>query len=35
MDQEKIGKFIQEKRKEQNLTQSDLAEKLNITPGRF
>ena len=31
MDQEKIGKFIQEKRKEQNLTQSDLAEKLNIT----
>ena len=28
MDQEKIGKFIQEKRKEQNLTQSDLAEKL-------
>ena len=31
MDQEKIGKFIQKKRKEQNLTQSDLAEKLNIT----
>ena len=31
MDQEKIGKFIQEKRKEQNLTQNDLAEKLNIT----
>ena len=31
MDQEKIGKFIQEKRKERNLTQSDLAEKLNIT----
>ena len=31
MDQEKIGRFIQEKRKEQNLTQSDLAEKLNIT----
>ena len=31
MDQEKIGKFIQEKRKEQKLTQSDLAEKLNIT----
>ena len=31
MDQIKIGKFIQEKRKEINLTQSDLAEKLNIT----
>ena len=31
MDQIKIGKFIQEKRKEQKLTQSDLAEKLNIT----
>ena len=31
MDQEKIGKFIQEKRKEQKLTQSDLAERLNIT----
>ena len=31
MDQEKIGRFIQEKRKEQNLTQSDLAERLNIT----
>ena len=31
MDQEKIGKFIQEKRKEKKLTQSDLAEKLNIT----
>ena len=31
MDQIKIGKFIQEKRKEQRLTQSDLAEKLNIT----
>ena len=31
MDQEKIGEFIQKKRKEQNLTQSDLAEKLNIT----
>ena len=24
MDQEKIGKFIQKKRKEQNLTQNDL-----------
>lgn len=31
MDQIKIGRFIQEKRKEKNLTQSDLAEKLNIT----
>ena len=31
MDQEKIGEFIQKKRKEQNLTQGDLAEKLNIT----
>ena len=31
MDQEKIGKFIQEKRKEHKLTQSDLAERLNIT----
>ena len=31
MDQIKIGKFIQEKRKEKKLTQSDLAEKLNIT----
>ena len=31
MDQIKIGKFIQEKRKEQGLTQSELAEKLNIT----
>ena len=31
MDQIKIGKFIQEKRKEKKLTQSDLAEKLNVT----
>ena len=31
MDQIKIGKFIQEKRKAKNLTQMDLAEKLNIT----
>lgn len=31
MDQIKIGKFIQEKRKEIGLTQSELAEKLNIT----
>ena len=31
MDQIKIGKFIQEKRKAKGLTQSDLAEKLNIT----
>ncbi|MCR5308435.1 MAG: helix-turn-helix domain-containing protein [bacterium] len=31
MDQIKIGKFIQNKRKEKNLTQQDLAEKLLIT----
>ena len=31
MDQIKVGKFIQEKRKEHNLTQMDLAEKLLIT----
>ena len=31
MDQVKIGKFISECRKKQNLTQSQLAEKLNIT----
>ncbi len=31
MDQIKIGKFIQEKRKEQKLTQNDIAERLNIT----
>ena len=31
MDQIKIGKFIAEKRKEKNMTQSELAEKLNIT----
>ena len=31
MDQIKVGKFIQEKRKEHNLTQMDLAEKLSIT----
>lgn len=31
MDQIKIGKFIQEKRKENNMTQSELAEKLGIT----
>lgn len=31
MDQIKIGKFIQQKRKEKNITQSELAEKLNIT----
>lgn len=31
MDQVKIGKFIRQKRKEKNLTQSELAEKLNIT----
>ena len=31
MDQEKIGKFIAECRKNKNMTQADLAEKLNIT----
>ena len=31
MDQIKVGKFISEKRKEAKLTQSELAEKLNIT----
>ncbi len=31
MNQEKIGKFISECRKEKNLTQLQLAEKLNIT----
>ena len=31
MDQVKIGKFIAESRKKQNLTQSQLAEKLDIT----
>ena len=31
MDQAKIGKFIAEARKEQNLTQLDLAEKLGIS----
>ena len=31
MDNEKIGKFISKCRKEKNLTQSELAEKLNIS----
>ncbi len=31
MDQERIGKFIAEQRKLKKLTQSDLAEKLNVT----
>ena len=31
MDQIKIGKFISEKRKEKNITQSELAEKLGIS----
>lgn len=31
MDQIKIGKFIQERRKEKRLTQSELAEKLDVT----
>jgi len=30
MNQEKIGKFISQKRKEKNLTQEQLAELLNI-----
>ena len=31
MDQVKIGKFIKQKRKEKKITQSELAEKLNVT----
>ena len=31
MDQEKIGKFIFELRKEKNLTQEQLAEKMGVT----
>ena len=31
MNQVKIGKFIAQRRKEKNLTQAQLAEKLNIT----
>ena len=31
MDQIRIGKFIQEKRKSKKMTQSELAEKLNVT----
>jgi len=31
MDQIKIGKFIQKKRKEKGITQAELAEILNIT----
>ena len=31
MDQEKIGKFIKEIRKKNNLTQAELAEKYNVT----
>ena len=31
MNQEKIGKFIAEKRKGKNLTQEQLAEKLGVT----
>lgn len=31
MDQIKIGKFIKQKRKEKKITQSELAEKLNVT----
>ena len=31
MNQEKIGKFISEKRKDKKLTQSELAEKLGVT----
>ena len=35
MDQIKIGKFIAECRKKNNLTQMQLAEKLNITDKRL
>ena len=31
MDQEKIGKFISQCRKEKKLTQAQLAEKLNVS----
>ncbi|MBQ2092264.1 MAG: helix-turn-helix transcriptional regulator, partial [Clostridia bacterium] len=31
MNQEEIGKFIAKVRKEKNMTQQELAEKLNIT----
>jgi len=31
MNQEKIGKFISQRRKEKNITQNDLAEKLNVS----
>ena len=31
MNQEKIGKFISELRKEKNMTQEELAEKLDVT----
>ena len=31
MDQEKIGKFILKLRKEKNMTQQELADKLNVT----
>lgn len=31
MNQEKIGKFITTYRKEKNLTQEELAEKLNVS----
>ncbi len=31
MDQKKIGAFIAQRRKELNMTQKELAEKLNIT----
>ena len=31
MDQEKIGKFIAELRKEKNMTQEQLAEKMGVT----
>lgn len=31
MNQEKIGKFIAERRKEKNMTQEQLAEKMGVT----
>lgn len=31
MNQEKIGKYIREKRKNKNITQQDLAKKIGVT----
>ena len=35
MNQENIGKFIAECRKEKNMTQQELAEKIGITPANL